>query len=74
MSYNELRESLAAAAGGLRARFEAGEAVVELVHARAAIIDEALIGLWSEDIEATGAALVEKPEFPVRPVHQVSFE
>ena len=58
MSYSELRESLAAAGQDLRARFEAGESVVELVHARADMIDEVLIGLWRDHIKATGAALV----------------
>ena len=58
MSYNSLRESLAAAGEDLRARFEAGESVVDLVHARAALIDDVLIGLWRKHVEATGAALI----------------
>jgi [protein-PII] uridylyltransferase len=58
MSYSELRELLAAAGEDLRARFEQGESVVDLVHARAAQIDDALIGLWREHIKDTGAALV----------------
>ena len=32
--------------------------VVELVHARAAVIDKQLIKLWQQDVEASGAALV----------------
>ena len=42
----------------LRARFLAGEPVGELVHARAALIDEVLIDLWRDHVAATGAALV----------------
>jgi [protein-PII] uridylyltransferase len=58
MSYSEIRESLAAAGEDLRARFENGESVVSLVHARAALIDSALIELWRTHVEGTGAALV----------------
>jgi len=58
MSYNDIRESLAAAGADLRARFEAGDSIVELVHARAAFIDDVLVGLWREHIEHFGAALV----------------
>lgn len=58
MSYNELRGSLAAAGEELRARFEAGESVVDLVHARAALIDQVLVDLWSEHVAASGAALI----------------
>ncbi|NCF14181.1 MAG: [protein-PII] uridylyltransferase [Gammaproteobacteria bacterium] len=58
MSYSELRDSLAAAGEDLRARFEQGESVVDLVHARATLIDKALIGLWRDHVEDTGAALV----------------
>ena len=42
MSYAELRESLATAGEDLRTRFLAGESVVDLVHARADLIDAAL--------------------------------
>ena len=49
---------MAAAGEDLRARFTAGESVVELVRARAALIDEVLVDLWREHVEATGAALV----------------
>ncbi len=58
MSYSALRESLATAGEDLRVRFEQGESVVDLVHARAALIDDALLGLWGEHVEDTGAALV----------------
>ena len=58
MTYNDLRESLAAAGEDLRARFEQGESVVDLVHARAALIDSTLVDLWADHVEGTGAALV----------------
>jgi [protein-PII] uridylyltransferase len=57
-SYKKIRAALAAAGEDLKARFEAGESVVELVHARAAVIDEQLRNLWSHDVEASGAALI----------------
>ena len=58
MGYAELRESLANAGEDLRARFLAGESVVDLVHARAALIDDVLIGLWREHLGELGVALV----------------
>ena len=58
MTYDKIRESLASAGGELRERFLAGESVVDLVHARAAFIDDVLVGLWRDHLEATGAALV----------------
>ena len=58
MVYTKLRESLASAADALRARFLAGESVVDLVHARAALIDAAVIELWREHLETLGVALV----------------
>jgi UTP:GlnB (protein PII) uridylyltransferase len=58
MSYSDIRDSLAAAGADLRARFEAGESVVDLVHARATVLDGILIELWQEHIEPLGAALV----------------
>jgi len=58
MSYNKYRESLAAADESLRARFEAGESVVELVHARAAVVDDLLVRLWEEHGGAPDTALV----------------
>jgi [protein-PII] uridylyltransferase len=58
MSYIDIRESLIATGEDLRARFEAGESVVDLVHARAAYLDSILVELWREHIEPLGAALV----------------
>jgi [protein-PII] uridylyltransferase len=58
MSYKAIRESLAASGKDLRQRFADGDPVVDLVHARAGLIDEILLGLWREHIEATGTALV----------------
>lgn len=58
MNYSKIRESLAAAGEDFRARFEAGESVVDLVHARARLIDEVLTGLWEEHLETLGVALV----------------
>src|SRR5210317_1408939 len=58
MSYSDIRDSLAAAGGDLRARFEAGESVVDLVHARATVLGGILVALWQEHIEPLGAALV----------------
>ena len=58
MSYTALRASLAAAGEDLKARFESGESVVDLVHARSGLIDEMLVQLWDEHIDDCGAALV----------------
>ena len=58
MKYEAIRESLVSANEDLRARFLRGDSVVDLVHARAAQIDEVLVGLWREHVEASGAALV----------------
>ena len=58
MSYSAIRESLLAAGAELQARFEAGESVVDLVHARASFLDGILVELWREHIEPLGAALV----------------
>ena len=58
ISYGEIRAELAASGDDLISRFQAGESVVELVHARAAVIDKQLIKLWQQDVEASGAALV----------------
>ncbi len=58
MTYDKIRESLARAGDDLRAKFLAGESVVDLVHARAAVIDDVLLGLWRDHLEATGTALV----------------
>jgi [protein-PII] uridylyltransferase len=53
-----LRDELIAAGDDLRHRFEAGESVVDLVHARSLQIDELLIRLWNDQIAGSGAALV----------------
>ncbi|MBU2675820.1 MAG: [protein-PII] uridylyltransferase [Gammaproteobacteria bacterium] len=58
ISYSTIRETLAAAGDDLKARFEAGESVVDLVHARATVIDSQLCKLWSHYVAASGAALV----------------
>ena len=56
--FREIRAAIAAAGEDLERRFKAGESVVDLVHARARVIDEQLIRLWQEIVEASGAALV----------------
>ena len=56
--YVEIRAALAAAGDDLKTRFEAGESVVDLVHARAAVIDEQLKKLWRRDLDESGAALI----------------
>ena len=48
MTYGETRTALAKAAEDLKARFEAGESVVELVHGRSRLIDELLVRLWKD--------------------------
>ena len=58
MTYARIRDALAAAGDDLKHRFEAGESVVELVHARSALIDDLLIKLWNDHVEDSGAALV----------------
>ena len=58
MSYVDIRKSLATAGEAIRARFEAGESVVALVHARARVIDEVMCRLYEETIADTGAALI----------------
>ncbi|MGI9247432.1 MAG: [protein-PII] uridylyltransferase, partial [Woeseiaceae bacterium] len=58
ISYVEIRAALAAANDDLKARFRAGDSVVDLVHARATIIDDMLIKLWRGDVESSGAALI----------------
>ncbi len=57
-AYVEIRAALAAAGDDLKTRFEAGESVVGLVHARATVIDEQLKKLWKRDLEESGAALI----------------
>jgi [protein-PII] uridylyltransferase len=58
MTYGPIRDALAIAGENLTARFEAGESVVDLVHARAKLIDELLIELWNDHVADCGAALV----------------
>ena len=58
MTYTDYRATLAAAGDDLKARFEAGESVVSLVHARAAVIDAVLVDLWQQHVLAPGAALL----------------
>ena len=58
MTYGDYRAALAEAGDDLKARFEAGESVVDLVHARAAVIDTLLVDLWQHHLKASGAALV----------------
>ncbi|MDJ0711682.1 MAG: [protein-PII] uridylyltransferase [Woeseiaceae bacterium] len=58
MSYVDIRDSLAKAGEELRARFEVGESVVELVQERARAIDRVMQRLYDETIADIGAALV----------------
>lgn len=58
VSFAEIRAAIAAAGEDLEKRFRTGESVVDLVHARARVIDEQLIRLWQQDVAASGAALV----------------
>ena len=58
MTYGPIRDALAAAGENLKARFEAGESVVELVRARALQIDELLINLWNDYVKDCDAALI----------------
>ncbi len=58
VSYGNIRSALAATNDDLKARFEAGESVVDLVHARAAVIDELLVQLWQRGANSSGAALI----------------
>ena len=57
-TYGEIRESLAAASEDLKERFLAGEPVVDLVRARARVIDEQLVELFRRHLADSGAALV----------------
>jgi len=58
MTYNDHRAALAKADADLKQRFEAGESVVELVHARSRTIDELLLKLWAAHGDLRGAALL----------------
>ena len=57
-TYAEIRTALAAASDDLTERFLGGESVVDLVHARALVIDEQLVELWNQHLEDSGAALI----------------
>ena len=50
ISCDDIRASLASAAEDLKTRFLAGESVVALVQARAAIIDQHLVELWERHL------------------------
>jgi len=71
IGYGEIRASLAAAGDELKARFEAGESVIELVHARAAVIDRHLVDLWNQ-FDAGLAALVAVGGYGRRELHPYS--
>ncbi|HNP66225.1 MAG TPA: nucleotidyltransferase domain-containing protein, partial [Woeseiaceae bacterium] len=58
MIYGEIRDAITAAGEELKARFAAGDNVVDLVHARARVIDQQLIRLWTEYESHADAALV----------------
>ncbi len=58
MTYGPIRDALAAAGDDLKARFEAGESVVALVHARSKQVDDLLIQLWNDHVPDCGATLV----------------
>jgi len=58
MTYGPIRDALAKAGDDLKPRFEAGESVVALVHARSALIDELLIELWKDQVQDCNAALI----------------
>ena len=58
MTYTDYRAALAEAGDDLRTRFESGESVVDLVHARAAFIDGVLVDLWEQHVHVPNAALL----------------
>jgi len=58
INYAQIRDTLLIAGEDIQRRFEAGESVIELVHARSKLIDELLIRLWKEQLEHSNAALV----------------
>jgi [protein-PII] uridylyltransferase len=58
MTYGSARDALAKAGEDLKARFKAGESVVELVHARARSIDDLLVRLWEEQVDDGEVALL----------------
>lgn len=58
MTYATIRDELQAASEALKERFAAGESVVGLVHARAALVDDVLCRLWANHVKTSEAALV----------------
>lgn len=58
MTSVDYRALLSAAGDDLKTRFEGGESVVDLVHARASVVDGLLLQLWRLHISAAGVALV----------------
>jgi len=58
MTYGPTRDALAKAGEDLKARFSAGESVVELVHARSGLIDKLLVRLWNDHVDDSNVALV----------------
>jgi len=58
MIYGATRDALAKAAEDLKARFLAGESVVELVHARSRLIDDLLVQLWDDQVDDAEVALL----------------
>ncbi len=58
MSYGLIREQLAKAGDDLKTRFEAGDSIVELVHARSSQVDEIMLQLWSEHVAQDSAVLM----------------
>ena len=58
MTYGPTRDALAKAGEDLKARFEAGDSVVDLVHARSGLIDGLLVRLWNDHVDDGDVALV----------------
>jgi [protein-PII] uridylyltransferase len=58
MTYGSTRDALAKAGEDLKARFEAGDSVVDLVHARSGLIDDLLVRLWNDHVDDGDVALV----------------
>jgi len=58
MTYGSTRAALAKAGEDLKARFLAGESVVELVHARSRLIDDLLVQLWADQVDDAEVALL----------------
>jgi len=58
MTNAAIRDDLAKANADLKSRFEAGESVIDLVHARAGLIDELLAELWEAEVEDSDVALL----------------